>query len=101
MMDAPQLLETLARDPVQQSGIRQLLIERIDDMIQHDFQSLVVLLYRVDVNEKQLRSMLQENKDVYAAPIIADMLIKRQLEKKEWREKYKKDQKDIPDDERW
>jgi hypothetical protein len=100
-MDASQLLEKLDKFPAQQADIRALLIERIDDMIQNDFQSLVVLLYRVDVNEKQLRRMLQENQETYAAPIIADLVIKRQLEKKELREKYKTDHKDIPDDERW
>jgi hypothetical protein len=100
-MDATELLAKLDEFPAKRNDIRELLIERIDDMIRNDFQSLVMLLYRVDVNEKQLRRLLQENKELYAAPIIADLIINRQLEKKQLREKYRSDKKDIPDDERW
>jgi hypothetical protein len=100
-MDANELLVKLDQHPEQKADIRQMLIDRINDMIVNDFTSLTYLLYRVDVNEKQLRRLLEENKETFAAAIIADLVIRRQLEKKAAREKYKRDKNNIPDDERW
>jgi hypothetical protein len=45
--------------------------------------------------------LLEENKETFAAAIIADLVIARQLEKKMFREKNKGGTKNIPDDERW
>ena len=100
-MDANELLIRLEQFPAEKADLRQMLVDRINDMIQDDFTALTNLLYRVDVNEKQLRQLLQENKETFAAAIIADLLIERQLQKKMLREKFRTDKKDIPDDERW
>jgi hypothetical protein len=100
-MDANEILVRLENHPEKKADLRMLLIERVNDMIVGDFTALTNLLYRVDVNEKQLRNLLEENKETYAAAIIADLVIERQLEKKKLREKYKSDNRNIPDDERW
>jgi hypothetical protein len=100
-MDANEILVSLDSHPEKKADLRMLLIERINDMIVGDFTALTNLLYRVDVNEKQLRKLLEENKETYAAAIIADLVIERQLEKKKLREKYKSDNNNIPDEERW
>jgi hypothetical protein len=81
-----QLLETLSTQP---EGVREKLISEINALIIHDFPLLVQLLYRVDVNEKKLKEVLKKNKDQDAAMLIADLLIKRQLEKIETRRKMK------------
>lgn len=100
-MNANELLVRLDQFPAEKADIREMLIERINDMIQSDFIGLTNFLYRVDVNEKQLRTLLQENKETFAAAIIADLVIDRQLQKKALREKFRSDKKDIPDDEKW
>jgi hypothetical protein len=100
-MDANEILAELDNHPAKRADLRMLLIDRINDMIVNDFTGLTYLLYRVDVNEKQLRKLLEENKETFAAAIIADLVIQRQLEKKTLREKYKGGNKNIPDDERW
>jgi hypothetical protein len=100
-METNEILVKLNDHPEQRADLRILLIEKINDMIVGDFTGLTNLLYRVDVNEKQLRRMLEENKETFAAAIIADLVIERQLEKKKLREKYKNDNNNIPDDERW
>jgi hypothetical protein len=100
-MDTNEILVSLENHPEKRADLRMLLIDRINDMIVGDFTALTYLLYRVDVNEKQLRKLLEENKETFAAAIIADLVIERQLEKKKLREKYKSDSDNIPDEERW
>ncbi len=80
--------------------LRQRLSEHINHLIANDFQKLVGLLYRVDVNEKKLKSLLKENPDEDAGNIIADLIIERQLQKIKSRKESKSD-KEIPDDEKW
>lgn len=64
----------------------------------HDFNKLVQLLYRVDVDETKLRSMLKEADD--AAVLIANLIIQRQIEKIN-RSVQTKLRDDISDEERW
>ena len=83
------------------SDIRQQLIEGINYLISQDFHKLVLLLYRVDVPEKKLRQILAEFPQTDAAILIADLLIQRQLEKIRSREEFRKDEKDIPEEDKW
>ena len=48
------------------------LIAFINDCIQHDFNKLVQLLYRIDVSEEKLKSILQLNPNEDAAKLIND-----------------------------
>jgi len=76
------------------------LAQHINELINQDFQRLVHLLYRVDVNESRLRVLLRENAGADAGRIIANLIIDRQLQKIKTREQYKnKDQS--TDAERW
>jgi hypothetical protein len=83
------------------SDIRNQLIDGINHLIGQDFNKLVLILYRVDVSEKKLRQILAESPQTDAAILIADLLIQRQLEKIRSREKFRKDEKDIPEDDKW
>ncbi len=67
---------------------RKQLIELINDLIKKDFPSLIQLLYRIDVNEKKLKDLLQQSPGTDAALIIADAIVKRQLQKIASREKF-------------
>lgn len=60
---------------------RQQLIFYVNDLLLHDFNKLIQLLYRVDVNEQKLRMMLHANQQTDAAVLITDLLIQRQEEK--------------------
>ena len=53
------------------------LIAFINDCIQHDFNKLVQLLYRIDVSEEKLKYILQLNPNEDAAKIIAAVIIER------------------------
>ncbi len=79
---------------------RQDLIRLINELINHDFHALVQLLYRIDVNEKKLKSLLQIKEGMESAPVIADLIIERQMEKARSRAQYSRP--DSPsEEERW
>lgn len=80
--------------------MKRLLAERINALIRNDFQQLVQILYRADVPEQKLRTVLAANTEMDAGVLIAELLIKRQLEKAESR---KKNTSKLPDDaeEKW
>ncbi len=79
---------------------KQLLIEKINDLVTNDFQKLVSILYRMDVSEKKLRLALDENPETDSGKIIADLMIERQLQKIKSRQETKRNN-NIPDEEKW
>jgi protein involved in sex pheromone biosynthesis len=76
------------------------LTAHINHLINHDFEKLVSVLYRIDVSEEKLKTVLKENPDEDAGKIIADLIIERQLQKINSR-KETKSNNNIPDDEKW
>jgi len=80
---------------------RNVLADRINDLVNNDFQKLVSILYRMDVNETKLKQLLKDNPGTDAGMIIADLMIERQAEKIKSREQYSKRDENIHDDEKW
>lgn len=75
------------------------LQQRINDLIQHDFQRLIEILYRVDIDEAGLKALLQQERDKDAAIIISRLIIERQLQKIKDRNKF--NSSNYSDEERW
>jgi hypothetical protein len=73
----------------------------VNSMVNGKFEQLVNILYRLDVNERKLKYLLQENVGADAAVIIADLIIERQLEKIKFRQEYSRPDDSIPDDDKW
>ena len=61
---------------LEQLGLSDL-IAYINDCIQHDFNKLVQLLYRIDVSEEKLKYILQLNPNEDAAKLIAAVIVER------------------------
>jgi hypothetical protein len=80
--------------------IREELIHLINELINKDFYALIQLLYRIDVSENKIRLYLNENSVNDSAPVLADLIIERQIEKIESRKKFTQKNK-IEDDEKW
>ena len=80
---------------------KQVLINRINELIQFNFQQLVLVLYRVDVNEDKIRNLLKEKSEEDAASIIADLLIERQAQKIISRKQFNKRDNDVDENEKW
>ena len=85
---------------LQKSGMKEQLTIYINHLLLHDFNKLVQILYRADVDEKKLKELLQQGKDTDAAIIIADLLIQRQEEKVKTKEAFKSNDS-IPDEDKW
>jgi len=60
---------------------RLQLSSYINDLINKDFNALIQLLYRVDVNEQKLKTLLKQHQDVDTSLLIADLIVERQLQK--------------------
>ena len=80
---------------------KQILAEKIDQLINTDFQKLVLILYRMDVSETKLKQLLNENAGTNAALIITDLMIERQEQKMISRQQFRKKDENISDDEKW
>jgi hypothetical protein len=85
--------------PEKAVDIRSLLATRINELIDTDFNKLITLLYRFDINEKKLKQKLADASN--AGEVIADLIIEREEEKKAARQAFRKDDAEIPDDEKW
>ena len=81
--------------------LKEKLSNHINHLIQYDFQKLVALLYRVDVDEMKLKNMLKENTDNDASTIIAGLIIERQLQKIATRQQFRQKDENIDDDDKW
>lgn len=88
--------ETVIRDLATQLGLElrdnsrsyNLLLDTVNEWLQHDFNRLVQVLYRMDVSENKLRKLLKDRPGEDAAGIIVNLMIERQLEKMESRRKF-------------
>jgi len=70
--------------------IRSALSDRINNLIIHDLNKLVAILYRIDINEKLLRTKLEtEGKD--AGAVLAEMIIERQIQKFQTKQEFRSD----------
>ena len=73
----------------------------LNEMILHDFEALLQLLYRVDVPEQKVKQLLRQQPETDAGLLLAGMLIKRQQEKEVLRQKFQSDNTGIADEDRW
>jgi len=80
--------------------LKEKLSQYINYLIVNDFQKLVSILYRIDVSEAKLKYLLKENAETNAAPIIAELIIERQLQKIKSREDFRRDST-ISDEDGW
>lgn len=69
--------------------IRKLLIDKINFLLDHDFEKLLWILYRIDVSEEKARSALAGDSGRTPSEVLADLMIERQLKKAETRLKFR------------
>ena len=86
---------------ITEEQLHSQLATHINYLIEHDFQKLVSVLYRVDVNETKLKNLLKENPNEDAGLIIADLIIERQLQKIKSRKEFRERDNNISDEEKW
>ena len=107
MKDPEALLEVqkhfgITSIPKTLEGQFEELTAQINHLLNNDFQKLIYILYRMDINESKLRRMLRENQGTDAGRIIANLVIEREGQKIKSREESKKNHQDPGDDnEKW
>ncbi len=81
-------IDTNLTEDISSNELQQKLTIFINDLILNDFQKLISILYKVDVDEKKLKRILKENIGTDAAEIIATLVIERKLQKIETRRQF-------------
>lgn len=79
----------------------QKLAQKINTLIDQDLHQLISILYRMDISEARLRSLLQEKEGENAGSLIAAMMIEREAQKIKSRQQYSQRDNDINEDEKW
>src|SRR6185436_12330904 len=74
---------------------KQLLAEKINELVNTEFQKLISILYRMDISEPKLKQVLKDNPGTNAGIIIAELMIERQAEKIKSRQQYSKRDENI------
>lgn len=82
-MDVTAALEIIATSAslTEQEEHKKELAAYLNQLLQSDFPALVQVLYRVDVSEKKLKSVLTDNPQADAGDLLAELMIERQKEK--------------------
>ncbi len=100
------LIETINKDlaielspSIDMDELYKKLKEYCNHLIKTNFEKMVGILYRIDVNETKLKQVLNQNPDEDAGEIIAHLIIERQLEKINTRKKFK--QTGNSEEEKW
>jgi len=83
-------------------AFRKFIIDKINNWILNDYEHLLYLLYRIDVHEDKVRTLMQQHKGENAAEIIADLIIDRQRQKIETRKMFHMEKPiDVDESELW
>jgi hypothetical protein len=72
----------------------------VNNLINTNFEKLISLLYRMDVSEAKIKTMLQNAADKNAGQIIAALMMERQQQKILLRQSFKTEV-DIDENEKW
>ncbi|MEO5946864.1 MAG: hypothetical protein ABIP79_08610 [Chitinophagaceae bacterium] len=81
--------------------LHEKLADEINKLINHDFEKLIFYLYRIDVHEDKMRTLLEKSNGEDAAVLIADLIIDRQLQKIKSRQLFSQQNNNIDEEEKW
>ena len=88
-IESQEITEQYKLSPEDFSEIRSRLTTLISNLLDSDIQGLLNLLYRIDVSELKVKTILATANPGEMAKKIAALIIKRQIQKINTRMKYK------------
>lgn len=93
MSDTISLIKIINKDfdlpeHIAEDQLREIMINAFAYLIEDDFQKLVQILYKADVDQDKLKYALENTQNATSAAIIADAYIARQKAKVETWKKY-------------
>jgi hypothetical protein len=68
--------------------LREKMVHAFSWLLDNDISKMMNILYRTDVDEERLKSLLISRSQLPSAEVIADEYISRQMQKIETRKKY-------------
>lgn len=68
--------------------LKKQLIPVINHLLDRDLNRLLIALYRIDINEGKIKKILSTESPEDMASKIADLIIKREMQKVSTRRKY-------------
>ncbi len=71
--------------------LKKHLIRKITQLMDSDYEKLINILYRIDINEKKLNELFGSKNREHIPDRLADLIIERQLEKINFRNMYRKE----------
>lgn len=78
----------------------EALAKEVNEMIEHNFEGLIQLLYRLDVSEQKLKEVLAANQQEDAGTLITAAILERLAQREKARKLFKPDT-NIPEEEKW
>jgi len=82
-------------------ALYQALIDKINHLLTHDFNQLISILYRMDISDKKLQQLLQQEEGQDAAVIILQLMVERQEQKIKSRQAFTQRDDTIDENEKW
>ena len=73
---------------ISESQLRDALVKTFEYLVEDDFQKLLQILYKADVDQHKLKELLEQTEGKSSAEIIADAYIERQTAKVQTWKKY-------------
>jgi|GEM_PF-302534 len=70
------------------ASFKQTLTDIIAFLIDHNFEKLLWILYRIDVDEEKAKSLLSKHIPEEAPAILAELILQRQLKKEEFKKQF-------------
>lgn len=83
----PDLVEKVNTD----GELLKLIEELVTELVNHDFERLLLMLYRLDVSEQKVKQAIDAAGPTNASRNIAELIMAREKEKAVSREQYKTD----------
>jgi hypothetical protein len=89
-MDLTAALQKLGTDLSvdEKAAVKYELSAYLNYLLVNDFPGLVQILYRVDVSEQKLKTVLLDNKEADAGDLLSELIMQRQNEKTAMRQSF-------------
>ncbi|HEY6906583.1 MAG TPA: hypothetical protein VI230_03905 [Ignavibacteriaceae bacterium] len=78
--------------------LKQQLKGKITELLDKNYEKLINILYRIDINEDKLNELFGSRNRDNIPDRLADLIIERQLQKISIRNRYKTRRKNLPEE---
>lgn len=78
--------------------LKKYLTSKIKELLDTNYEKLINILYRIDINEDKLNELFGTKNRDYIPEHLAELIIERQLQKIKFRNAYRETNKRISED---